>query len=361
MIFCSDPYPQNEKLKNELNELFNSFIKSGSYIKGPNCSQFEKNFAQYNGVKFALGVANATDALEIALRAIDIGQGDEVITTSLTAVATACAIKNVGAEVVFCDIEVDGYNIDPLDVERKITGKTKAVIAVHLHGHPCDINQIRKTCDDNNIFLIEDCSQAHGATVGGKKVGSFGHASCFSFYPTKNLAALGDGGAILTNKKYIFEKCTELHQYGWVNRISVSENGRNSRLDELQASFLNLKLRYLDEFNEQRRKIAQLYFNGLESMNIGLPEEKLGNRGVFHQFVISSSSREKIKEHLQDHKIFCGLHYEFPVHEQPNFRKKNCKLPQTEKQVSMILSLPIYPGLERKSIQKIVSLIGDVV
>ena len=360
MIYCSDPSPQNIELENELTELFVSFIKTGSYVKGSNCSQFEKDFAAYNGVNHALGVANATDALEIALTALNVGSGDEVITTSLTAVATACAIKNVGADVVFADTEADSYNIDAADVVHKITSKTKVIIAVHLHGNPCDIKALNKICTENNLYLVEDCSQAHGATVDGKKVGSFGDISCFSFYPTKNLAALGDGGAILTRSESIMEKCNQLHQYGWINKISVSENGRNSRLDELQASFLNLKLKYLEMFNAQRREIAQLYNYRLQSSGILLPKELPGTSCVYHQYVIRSPHRNKIRNHLQNKGIFCGLHYEFPVHMQPTFMSESIRLPNTEKQVSEILSLPIYPGLKKTTVKEITNLIGEV-
>ena len=282
------------------------------------------------------------------------------MTTSLTAVATACAIKNVGAEVKFADTEESGFNIDPFDVELKVTSKTKAIIAVHLHGHPCEVEKLRLICDRHGIFLVEDCSQAHGAEVNGRKVGSFGDLSCFSFYPTKNLAALGDGGAILTNNFEIFDKCIKLHQYGWKDRISVSADGRNSRLDELQASFLNLKLEHLDDFNQQRRTTANQYLRNLSNTSIILPQEKENEKSVYHQFVVRSPERNKIMQHLKRSEIFCGIHYEIPVHQQPNFRKSNVVLANTEKQASEILSLPIYPGLSVEQVEEVTSLILEL-
>lgn len=360
MIYCSDPAPQNIYLKKELEEILARFIDSGQYIKGPNCREFEERFANYIGADYALGVANATDALEISLKALGIQPGDEVLTTSLTAVATACAIKNVGANVIFVDTEATSFNIDPSDLEQKITEKAKAVIAVHLHGNPCRIETLRLICDRHGLFLLEDCSQAHGAEVHGKKVGSIGDISCFSFYPTKNLAALGDGGAILTNNFATYDRCIELHQYGWKNRISVSADGRNSRLDELQAAFLNLKLDYLDEFNEERRSIARLYREGINQTVIKLPAELDGTKNVFHQYVIKSDKRDIIKRKLEEHNIFPGIHYDVPVHRQPNFHREDFILTNTEDHASKILSLPMYPGLEREKVDYIVSKVNEL-
>ena len=360
MIYCSDPAPQNIYLKKELEEILASFIDSGQYIKGPNCRLFEERFSNYIGVDYALGVANATDALEISLKALGIQPGDDVLTTSLTAVATACAIKNVGANVIFVDTESTSLNIDPFDLELKITEKAKAVIAVHLHGNPCQIETLRLICDRHGLFLLEDCSQAHGAEVNGKKVGSIGDVSCFSFYPTKNLAALGDGGAILTNDFKLYDKCLELHQYGWKNRISVSAEGRNSRLDELQAGFLNLKLQYLDHFNQQRKDIANEYIRKLCDTSVIVPQQKDNEECVYHQFVVRSPDRDKIMQSLKKRKIFCGIHYEVPVHQQPNFYKSNVILKNTEKQATEILSLPIYPGLSIAQVEEITSLILEL-
>ena len=354
MIFCSDPLPQNEKLKTELDNCFRDFLIGGKYIRGPNCELFERRFANYIGVKYALGVANATDALEISLKALGIAEHDEVITTSLTAVATACAIKNVGACVIFADTEVGSYNICPTDVEQKITPKTKAIIAVHLHGQPCKIERLQDLCKKYNLFLVEDCSQAHGASVSNRKVGSFGDISCFSFYPTKNLAALGDGGAILTDKVSLLEKCTELHQYGWRDRISVSADGRNSRLDELQASFLNVKLNHLDEFNKERINIAKQYTKNLSGLNLNLPTDNSSGKSVYHQYVVGTPHRDKLKRYLENQEIFCGIHYKVPVHQQPNFFISNLKLQNTERQSNEILSLPMYPGLTETAVSSII-------
>jgi len=272
--------------KKEIDEAVFRVLDSGWYILGDECQAFESEFSRFNQSDFALGVANGTDAIELALRAVGVGSGDQVITVSHTAVATVSAISRVGAEPVFVDI-LDDYTLDPEQLEAVLKQtKAKAVIVVHLYGQPADMNSIMPIAEQFNVAVIEDCAQAHGALFNGKKVGSFGIAGCFSFYPTKNLGAIGDGGMLVTNNKEVFENTKIIRQYGWKERYISEVQGINSRLDELQAAILRIKLKYLQQSNLQRQKIARFYFDNLSDTHLFLPVNKSVTEHVFHQFVV---------------------------------------------------------------------------
>ncbi len=335
-------------------------LESGSYILGPVVTEFEKKFAEYIGASEAIGVANGLDALQIILKGLGVGKGDEVITTSLSAVATTLAITQVGATPVFVDID-NYFHIDAAQIENKITTKTRAVIPVHLYGQSVEIEAIASICKKNNLWLIEDVAQAHGAEFNGKKLGTFGDAAAFSFYPTKNLGAYGDAGAITTNNLELAEKCRMLRNYGQKTRYVHELQGINSRLDELQAAILNVKIKYLDKWNALRNDVAQKYFSGLtEISKIGLPQLRPYTKHVFHQFVIKTNQRDSLLKHLQDKNIPALIHYPVPIHKQPCYAAFNTvSLPNTEKACNEILSIPIHPFMLEEDIQLVITEITD--
>lgn len=319
-------------------------LKSGWYILGKNVENFEKDFAKYIGVKYCIGVANGLEALQISLLALGIKQGDEVLTVSNSAVATALAITNVGATPVFVDID-NYYHIDPDKIEQKITKKTKAIIPVHLFGQIVDIERILKIAQQHNLKVIEDACQAHGASFKRKKAGSFGDAGAFSFYPTKNLGAYGDGGAITTNSKEIYEKCRMLRNYGQKNRYEHAVKGLNSRLDEIQAAILSVKLKKLDNLIKKRNKIAKIYYKNLKGQQeLVLPKVRENSFHAYHLFVIQAINRNKLHLYLKSKNIETLIHYSIPIHQQEAFKEfSKLQIPNTENLSKEILSLPINP------------------
>ena len=353
---------QYRSIKNEIDDAINSVLENGWFILGKNVQEFEKEFARYCNTKFAVGVGSGTDALHLSLLAFDIGHGDEVITTPLSAIATSFSITYTGAKPVFVDIDPETYNIDVKKIEEKITDKTKAIIPVHLYGQPSDLDPILKIAKKHNLILIEDACQAHGALYKGKKVGSFGDISTFSFYPTKNLGCYGDGGIILTNNKQIYEKILLLRDYGQKERYHHSILGFNSRLDEIQAAILRVKLKKLDEWNNLRRKNAKLYNELLENSNVITPIEKEYAKHVYHLYVIRSKKRDKLRQWLKSKGILTDIHYPIPIHLQEAYKlidhKKNI-LPIVEEYVSEILTLPMSPELKGEEIRKIASAIDS--
>lgn len=331
-------------------------LESGSYILGPVVTGFEKKFAEYIGASEAIGVANGLDALQIILKGLGVGKGDEVITTSLSAVATTLAITQIGATPVFVDID-NYFHIDAAQIENKITTKTRAIIPVHLYGQSVEIEAIASICKKNNLWLIEDVAQAHGAEFNGKKLGTFGDAAAFSFYPTKNLGAYGDAGAITTNNSELAEKCRMLRNYGQKTRYVHELQGINSRLDELQAAILNVKIKYLDKWNEIRSSIAEKYFDALSEIpHIELPLLRSRAKHVFHQFVLKTTQRDSLLKHLQNKDIPALIHYPIPIHQQPCYKEFNkISLPNTEKACSEILSIPIHPFMLEEDIQIVIA------
>ena len=353
MILCANPKAQYLSYKDEIDTAISRVLEKGWYILGEEVKAFEEEFAKYNDIRHGIGVGSGTEALHLALVTCDVGKGDEVITVSHTAVATVSAIELAGAKPVFVDIEPNFYTIDPAKLGAAITQKTKAIIPVHIYGQPADMDPIVEIAERYSLKVIEDCAQAHGAKYNGKRVGSIGDIGCFSFYPTKNLGALGDGGMVVTNNARLAEKAKLLREYGWTERYVSHFAGWNTRLDELQAAILRVKLKYLDEDNSKRVRIAELYNKELEVCDIILPKQRKDSAHVYHLYVIRSERRDTLLTFLKGKGIGALIHYPVPVHLQPAYRSLHgCdKLPETEKITKEIISLPIYPELSESDIQ----------
>ncbi|MEI7463340.1 MAG: DegT/DnrJ/EryC1/StrS family aminotransferase [Candidatus Taylorbacteria bacterium] len=357
-IQCANPQAQYSSYKIEIDDAIAKVMASGRYILGDEVQSFENEFAKYIEVNNSIGVGSGTEALHIALKACGIGRGDEVITVSHTAVATVAAIELSGASPVLVDIETGFFTMDPLKIEQHITSKTKAIIPVHIYGQPADLNTIIPIAKKHNLYVIEDCAQAHGAVYNGKKVGSIGDIGCFSFYPTKNLGAMGDGGAITTNNFELAEKCRGLREYGWVDRYHSYYSGWNSRLDEIQAAILRIKLKYLDLDNQKRIRIADTYINSLRNNELILPVIRNNSKHVFHLFVIRTNKRNELLSHLNKNSIFPLIHYPIPIHLQNAYLGKfndSISLNETELASNEILSLPIFPELSEQELRLIIN------
>lgn len=351
MILFNDFKKQYHFLKDEIDSAIKEVLESGWYILGKKVSKFETEFANYLESKHCVGVGNGFEAIQISLMALGIKRGDEVITTAHSAIATGLAIKAVGANPVFVDID-DYYHLDASKIGEKITKKTKAILCVHLYGQSVDIENIKKIAQKNNLYLIEDCAQAHGAEYNGKKLGTFGDVGCFSFYPTKNLAGFGDGGAIVTDNLELYEKSKMIRNYGQKNEYEHEICGLNSRLDELQAAILLVQLRHLEEYNKKRRQIAAQYFQLLRDIKqINLPKTRERANHIYHLFVIEADKRDGLNKFLRENHISSIIHYPIPIHKQKCFSEFNgLKLPVLENKVNRILSLPIHPFLEDRDI-----------
>jgi dTDP-4-amino-4,6-dideoxygalactose transaminase len=339
------------KNKKRFLKIADEVLSSGRYILGPFVNEFEKKFADYIGVKYCVGVGNGLEALQISLMALGIGSGDEVITTSLSAVATSLAIKAVGAKPVFIDID-EYYHLNDDQIEKYINKKTKAILLVHLYGQSVDLEKILKIAKKHKLFVVEDCAQAHGAEYKNKKVGSFSDVGCFSFYPTKNLGAFGDGGCIVTNNKKIADLSRIIRNYGQKNRYEHVVYGINSRLDELQAAFLLEKLKDLDNDNLKRQKKAKIYFDLLKDVKqIKLPLIRSNSNHIFHLFVVETEEREKLQKFLKEKNIETLIHYPIPIHKQKCFKEyNNIRLPIVEEKSKKILSFPLYPEIKNEEI-----------
>lgn len=326
--------------------------KSGRFVLGENVEQFEKEFSSYVGARFGIGVNSGSDALFLAVKALGISTNDEVITVSHTMSSTVDAISRNGAKPVFVDIEPDTFTLDISKVEAKISKRTRAIIPVHLYGHPVDMDPMLKIAGNYGISVIEDACQAHGSTYRNKQVGNLGDLGCFSFYPTKNLGAYGDAGMITTNNKELAEKLVKMRNYGQSTRYSHDFVGVNSRLDEIQAAILRVKLPKLDEWNERRRNNAKLYGDLLEDTNVTTPIERGYAKHVYHLYVITHKERDGIKKHLMKNEIQALIHYPTPVHQQKAYGIK-ANLPITEKTCEKILSLPVHPWLNEAEIRTV--------
>ncbi len=348
MILCSDPHAQFLDNKTAIESAIARVLDSGRYILGPETQAFEKEFAEFTGNKYCCGVANGTDALLLALKACGIGAGDEVITVSLTASATVSAIYQSGAKAIYVDIDPRSYTMDVNQLQQKINSRTKAILPVHLYGHPAAMGSIMEIANQNKLTVIEDCAQAHGATLNDKMVGSFGHLACFSFYPTKNLGAIGDGGAVVSNDKALADKVRLLREYGWEEKFNSSIHGWNSRLDEIQAAILRVKLEKLPHFNKCRADLASIYNTELQGLGLVPPAVRDGCTHVYHLYVVRLSAREALIGHLKDKGITVGIHYPVPVHQQTAYRALDTDLGFTEQACEEIISLPMYPELGSK-------------
>ena len=362
---------KNQK-KNVLNSVDKVF-QSGTLLFGNELKKFEKNFCKFNKSKYGLGVSSGTDALFIALKCLNIGKNDEVITVSNTAIPTVAAIINTGASVKFADIGKD-YLIDVNKISILINKKTKAIVPVHLFGQTCDMDKILNIAKKYKLKVVEDCAQSTGAMYKGKKAGTLGDIGCHSFYPTKILGAYGDGGFLTTNNKKLYEKMHRFRFYGidtlgiikkWKNKYYSIEHGTNSRLDEIQSSILNLKIKNINFFIKRRRSIAKQYFYGLKSLNIELPLVNKNNFHVFHIFEVAHKRRNKIIKKMKERNINLSIHYPYPIHKMKsykNFIKKNSKyLHETEKKSKMIFSLPIYPSLKDNEIKAIINNLKEII
>jgi dTDP-3-amino-3,4,6-trideoxy-alpha-D-glucose transaminase len=354
MIDFNNLKPLHSRLAEELEVAAKRVLNSGWFILGPEVEAFEAEFAAYHGLAHGVGVANGTDAIELALKAVGIGPGDEVITVAHTAVATVCAIEDAGAKPVMVDIDPVTYTMDPAAAEAAITPSTKALLPVHLYGHPADMTALSDLAARKNLLLIEDCAQAHGARHNGRLVGTMGQVASFSFYPTKNLGALGDGGAIITNDPQIAAKMRRLRNYGQKTRYEHVERGGNSRLDEMQAALLRVKLAHLDEHNAIRRELASHYVKHLK--DVTLPVERDGVYHVYHLYVIRHVQRDQLRDALKDNGVGTLIHYPIPVHRQEGYRDLGYaagSLPVTEQIVGEILSLPMYVGLTPNDVETV--------
>jgi len=359
-ILQANPLATFEELRGVIQTAINRVLESGSYILGQEVRTFESEFARFIGCSHCVAVNSGTDALVMALKALGIGEGDEVITVSHTAVATVAAIQLCGAVPVLVDVDRESYCMDPHLLETVLSVNTKAILPVHLYGHPADMPPILELAKKHGLYVIEDCAQAHGTKINGQIVGSFGDISCFSFYPTKNLGALGDGGAVLTNNTSLAEKLLLLRQYGWRERYISEIQGMNTRLDEIQAAILNVKLSFLNDDNQRRQKIADLYTQRLRETRYKLPVTAVNAVHTWHQYVIQTDNREALRAFLQQNHVGTGVHYPQAIHQQPAYsgllRGAN-HLPATEELIPRILSLPMYPQLPLVDVERVCDLL----
>ena len=359
-VLQADPKAGYLAHKAEIDAAIAATLDSGSYILGSEVRGFEFDWASWLGAADAIGVGNGTDAIELALRALGIGAGDTVITTSNTAVATVAAVELTGASALLVDVDESTLTLSPTRVEEALAthrnGRIKAIIPVHLYGHPADIVALQRIASTHGIAIVEDCAQAHGATVADRKVGTWGDAAAFSFYPTKNLGALGDAGAVVTNDRAIAERVRALRVYGWKDRYICETAGMNSRLDDLQAAILRVKLRHLEADNARRIQIAQQYDCALTGSSVVLPPQTAGVQHVYHQYVIRLHDRDGLREHLKRQEIATAILYPMPIHQQPAYRDRiaiSGDLSVTEKAARELLCLPIHPWLPDDDVARV--------
>ena len=354
--------PMEAELDKELREAFDRVYTRSWYIEGVEDEAFEKVFAEYCDSKYCIGVGNGLDALFLSLKALGIGAGDEVIIPSNTYIATALAVTYVGAIPVFVEPDIRTFNIEPSRIEEAITEKTKAIMPVHLYGQPCDMDPILTIAKKHNLYIIEDCAQAHGATYKGKVIGSFGDAAGFSFYPGKNLGALGDAGATVTNNRELAEKVRALGNYGSDYKYHHIYKGNNSRLDELQAAFLAAKLPHLNRMNEERRRIAQKYIDGIKNEEVILPYIPEYANPVWHIFGIRCKRRDELEKFLNEAGIGTNKHYPIPMHLQECYKNLDFKegdFPIAEEISATELSLPMYYGMTDEEIQYVIDKVNE--
>lgn len=362
MIPFFDLSRQYAILREELDAAIHRVLEKGRFILGPEVEAFESEFAAYLGVGHAIGVGSGTEAIELALRACGIGPGDEVITVSFTAVATVAAIELVGARPVLVDIEPCTYTMDPARVKEATSAQTKAILPVHIYGQPANLTPLLSLARQLDLFLIEDCAQAHGAEYEGQKVGTVGDLGCFSFYPTKNLGAFGDAGMVVTNDPTLAERVRLLRQYGWHDRYVSSLKGMNSRLDELQAAVLRVKLRYMDAWNARRSQLGSLYEEMLTGNLVRTPVSGVCGQRVYHLYVIECDQRDALQNYLSEQGIATLIHYPVPVHLQPAYVDLGYELGSllvTEALCQRILSLPFYPELTQDEVKSVAAAIRD--
>ena len=354
--------PMERELNADLRAAFDRVFTSSWYIEGTEDQNFEKKFAEYCDTKYCVGVGNGLDALVMALKALGIGSGDEVIVPSNTYIATALAVTYVGAMPVFVEPDLRTFNINPSLIEAAITERTKAIMPVHLYGQACDMDPIMAIAGMHSLYVVEDCAQAHGATYKGKKVGTFGDAAGFSFYPGKNLGALGDAGATITNNKELADKIRAYGNYGSDYKYHHIYKGNNSRLDEMQAAFLAAKLPHLDRMNEERRRIARIYLDGIMNPEVVLPYVPEDMVPVWHIFGIRCRRREELEKFLNDRGIGTNKHYPIPMHLQECYKELGFKegdFPIAEEISATELSIPMYYGMTDEEIRYVIDCINE--
>ena len=339
---------QYRNIRPEIDAAIQRILDSTSFILGDEVRTFESAWAAHVGARGAVGVSSGTAAIGLALRAFGVGPGDEVITTAHTFIATAEAVTNVGARPVFADIDPETFTIDPDHVERLITERTRAILPVHLYGQPADMTALMAIAERRGIVVIEDAAQAHSAEFDGRRVGSIGHAACFSFYPGKNLGAFGDAGAVTSDDAAVLDRVRRLRDHGRTTKYEHIEVGFAERIDALQAAILGAKLPHLEDWTESRRRHAGRYSDLLAGTDLVLPIERRGVRHVYHLYVLRSSRRDALLEHLKSHGVMAGIHYPIPLHLQPAYVAQgygDVVLPHTERAAAEVISLPIYPEL----------------
>src|SRR3954469_20742359 len=347
---------QMRGIRPEIDAAIARTLDNCSFCLGPDVAQFEKDFARYCGAEHCLGFNSGTSALHVAMILLGIGQGDEVITTPATFVATSWAISYVGAKPVYVDVDDATFNLDPKAVERAISSRTKAILPVHLYGHPADLDPLLKLCAIHNLSLIEDACQAHGAKYRGKVVGTFGAMSAFSFYPGKNLGAYGEGGALVTNNAAYAARARALREHGSTERYYHDEIGFNYRMEGIQGAVLGVKLKHLDHWTGERRRVAHRYHELLADTPLQLPREASWAESAYHLYVVRHTTRDALKKHLEANKVGCALHYPLPLHLQKCYAHLGHKpgsFPIAEKAARECLSLPIYPEMTDAQVDRV--------
>lgn len=358
MILCSYPPAQNRPRRQAILEALARVVDAEICILGREVAAFELEMAAHTGTGHCIGVNSGTDALVLGLQALGVGPGDEVITVSHTALATVAAVTLTGAVPVLVDVDPLTRTISPQAARAAITPRTKAIVAVHLYGQPCDMDALLALCREHGLALVEDCAQAQGARHKGRRVGSMGDVGCFSFYPTKNLGAIGDGGAVTTNTPEVAERVRQLRQYGWDDERISRRPGHNSRLDEMQAAILRLKLPDLDADNARRAAVSERYGRDLAGLGLTLPPVVAETEAAHHLYVIETGRRDALKAHLAQRGIMAGIHYAIPAHGNPGYAERirlpAAGLPVTDALVGCILTLPIYPELTEAEISAVI-------
>ncbi|NRT87552.1 DegT/DnrJ/EryC1/StrS family aminotransferase [Clostridium beijerinckii] len=353
--------PMHNEIKDEILDVFEKIYDNNWFILGPHVEAFEKEFSKYCGANHCISCGNGLDALSIILRGYDIGEGDEVIVPANTYIATALAVSYVGAKVILVEPDINTFNIDVTKIEAAITKKTKAIIAVHLYGRPAEIYKIKPLCKKYNLKLIEDSAQAHGAIYNGQKAGNLGDAAGFSFYPGKNLGALGDGGAILTNDKELAEKVRAIRNYGSKIKYYNEYKGVNSRLDEIQAGYLSIKLKSLDKWNSYRQKVAKVYLEKITNNKLILPNIDLETDSIWHVFALRTEFRDELVAYLNSHGISTVIHYPIPIHLQKAYKELGYKegdFPLAESISKTVLSIPIWYGMTNEEINYVIDILN---
>ena len=348
-------------LKNEINQAIQKVIDSSAFILGIEVEKFENKFSKYLNVKYCAGVSSGTSALQMALKACDIGNGDEVITTSHSWVSTAEAISNVGAKPIFVDIDKDSYNIDPKKIKKHISKKTKCILPVHLYGNPADMKRICRIAKENKLFVIEDAAQAHGAKIDDKFCGTFGDLACFSFFPSKNLGSFGDAGAVVGNNKRLVENVKKLRDHGRISKNKFGLLGLNERMDGIQAAVLNVKIKHLEKYIKSRINIARVYSELLINHCV-IPTISNRSRHSFHIYPILVKKRKHVLKKLREKKIDARIHYPIPIYKQPLYQKeyKNFSLPITDIVAKQQISLPIFPGMKVHEVQTVAKFLKNI-